>query len=169
MKAFAWILLNFLMVIVPVIVFSVIILWIVYFKRAKSYAGIDVNVFPQDKIDDSNSFFVDIEAATFVYIASWSSTIATFLAGCVVVLISYPLAATLRRQVREGTSSVTTSPQALLLVQLFAGQKLNVVQSWLTLIFKRRGGGGVAFLATASLSVALLVASVFPACNGTQC
>ncbi|KAM0717644.1 hypothetical protein Q7P37_007496 [Cladosporium fusiforme] len=165
MKALGWILLNFLMVIVPVVAFTAAILSIIFFKRADAYAGINTDIFPQDKIDDSKHFHVDIEAATFVYIASWSSTIASFLTGCIVVLLGYPLAAALRRQLRASDSSIAAAPQALLLVQLFAGQKLSVYQSWLALVFKHRGGGAVAFLATASLSLALLIVALIIAAD----
>ncbi|OQU96164.1 hypothetical protein CLAIMM_02279 [Cladophialophora immunda] len=116
--------------------------------------------------DEPGVYYVDISAATFVFIASWSSTIANTLTACVVALLGFPLAALLRRQYQSGQLggaqlSLAQAPQfcllVSLLVSLLAGQKLKVLREYLQLAVKRHDQGWSVNLGVAGLVVAIVL------------
>ncbi|RMZ90661.1 hypothetical protein DV736_g2112, partial [Chaetothyriales sp. CBS 134916] len=159
-KALLSITFNFLLVVGPMVALSIVFLCLIYFNRLLRTAGTDLNIFPQDKIDDTSYYYVDISAATLVYVASWSSTLASTLTGCVVPLLSYSIAAVLQRRPDRGKLSLAQAPQIVLLVQLFAGQRFKVLRRWLSLTFQKHNADIITHFAGVGLTVLLLMVTV---------
>jgi hypothetical protein len=77
---------------VPMLIFSALLLGLIYHFRIVHNSFVSSNLRLNTTHDESNVIYVRLSATTLTTIASWSSTVAPILVGCAVTLISYPVA-----------------------------------------------------------------------------
>lgn len=161
-KALGLIVFNFLLVLLPMTAFSAAFLWLIYHNRVGHTPNSNSQLaFPSGR-DEPGVFYVDISAATLVFIASWSSTIANTLTTCVVGLPGYPLAALLRQQYNRGRLGtgeleIIQAPRLCVLVSLLAGQKMKTIREYLQLTSKKHKRGNSLNFGVGGLVIALLL------------
>lgn len=88
---------------------------------------------PSDR-DDPNAYFVDIDAARFVTISSWASSVASLLPGFVMSLCSFHVSRKLLNKAEKDEVSKLPTPYQLgLLLETFDAQLLSlwdVISYW---------------------------------------
>lgn len=83
---------------------------------------------------DSDAYYVDFNPTTLVTIASWSSTVAPLLAVCAMILVSFPLAESLRNESQSSGSDLPTPFQFSLLLECFTA---GITPLWNALSYRR--------------------------------
>jgi hypothetical protein len=82
-------------------------------------------------ISESDAYFVDINATTLVFIASWSSSLAPILVGFVLTLYSYSVAKDYVRLTRRKLfSSLLTPYQLSILLRFINGSAFSALVYW---------------------------------------
>jgi len=130
------ILIAFTVLTVPMIVFSALLLGLVFHYRVIQNAFASENLAFDSGQDDSGVFLVKISATTLITIASWSSTAAPILVGFAVTLISYPVASgLLSASVKQQQGQLPTLYQLSLLLKMLSSGSPAVLWSWLKYSF----------------------------------
>ncbi|KAJ9663076.1 hypothetical protein H2198_001068 [Neophaeococcomyces mojaviensis] len=115
------ILIAFAVMTVPMIVFSALLLGLIFHYRVVQNAFASENLAFSSGQDDSDVFFVKISATTLITIASWSSTVAPILVGFAVTLTSYPIASgMLSASVKQEPAQLPTPYQLSLLLEMLS-------------------------------------------------
>ena len=83
---------------------------------------------------DSSAYYVDFNPTTLVTIASWSSTVAPLLAVCAMILVSFPLAQSLKTNSQTFGSDLPTPFQLSLLLETLTG---GITPLWNALSYRR--------------------------------
>ena len=93
----------FLVICFPMVVLSGLLLGLVYSKRVKEAEESPSTLqLPNSVQNDACAYLVDYSATRLITIASWTSTVAPFLPGFVMVLLSFPAA---RRMLKNSNAS----------------------------------------------------------------
>ena len=140
------ILIAFAVITLPMIIFSGILLGLVFHYRITQNDFITGDLVFDFGQNDSNAYFVRISATTLTIVASWSSTIAPTLVGFAVTLVSYPVAKGLLTDSNaQDTAQLPTPFQLSLIVRMISSGSIAALWNWLTYSFgwrSRREGQG---------------------------
>ena len=87
---------------------------------------------------DSGAYLVDFSATRLITIASWTSSVAPFLPGFVMTLLSFPAARNLQKSSEEGRSALLPTPYQLnlYLQSLYGG--VGSLWQWAKYLFWRK-------------------------------
>jgi hypothetical protein len=122
----------FIIMTVPMVLFSALLLGLVYHYRIVQNAFVSENLAFDLGQNDSNVFFAKISATTLITIASWCSTIAPILVGFAVTLISYPVASSiLSASEKQKVTELPTPYQLSLLLRMLSNGSLSSLWGWL--------------------------------------
>jgi hypothetical protein len=129
------ILLAFLTLSLPMVAFSsVLIALVFYYRITQATSGLEhlrvPGVEPYNEL--GGAYYVDINATTLVFIASWSSSLAPILVGATITLYSFPVAKDYLRRTQSGTlESLLTPYQLSILLRFINGSPTNALWNWL--------------------------------------
>jgi hypothetical protein len=159
------ILVAFTIMTIPMILFSALLLGLVYHYRIVQNAFVSENLAFDSGQDDSNSFFAKISATTLIVIASWCSTIAPILVGFAVTLISYPVASSiLSASEKQKATELPTPYQLSLLLRMLSNGSLSSLWGWLKYSFgwkgRRQSQGTPMKTLTSILTLSIILRSV---------
>jgi hypothetical protein len=126
------ILLSFTLMTVPMLIFSALLLGLIFHYQVSQNAFVHPNLHFASEADDQKGVLVALSATTLTTIASWSSTLAQILVGCAVTLISFSVArevllAGANNQVRE----LLTPWQMSLMIRMMANGTPTSVWQWI--------------------------------------
>jgi uncharacterized membrane protein YecN with MAPEG domain len=132
--------LSFFVVTLPMLAFSAVLLGLVMKYRVQYSAGPYTNLEMQGFAYSSGSYYVDLSATFLIFVASWSSSVATIAAGFMTALAAYPIAKKYVGLVeRHQTDKLLTPYQLALTIRLLDGGGMGALWEWLKYVFKRRG------------------------------
>ncbi len=112
------------LIVVPMLGLAALLLGLVLAKNVEKPANTSSGTLTLDLRSefDPNAYYVDFNPTTLVTIASWSSTVAPLLAVCAMILVSFPLAQSLKQNSQMSGAELPTPYQfSLLLDSLSAG------------------------------------------------
>lgn len=84
--------------------------------------------------DDGHGIYVDLNASTILFVASWASSLAPMLTGFLMALASFPIARQLSSNIRKGeaySSNLPTPYQLALTLKFLDGSTLAAIWSWM--------------------------------------
>lgn len=110
------ILLAFCIITVPMVVFSGLLLGLVFHFRVVHNEFISKNLSFTGVRNEPNVIYVKISATTLTTVASWSSTVAPILVGFVISLVSYPVARRFLVAVQNNQAPQLPTPYQLSLI-----------------------------------------------------
>ena len=115
-------------IVLPMLLFSAILLGFVFNRRVRHAPSEAVNLrLPQNE-GESSAYYVKMSATTFVFIASWSSSAAPLLSGFIMLLLSFPIASGLLKGSDANDARRLPTPYQLsMLIGLMGG---GVVWLW---------------------------------------
>jgi hypothetical protein len=95
---------------IPLIVFSVVILWLVFHFRIfpSSSPLSDLQTVPNES--DKSYYYVNFSATRLIFIASWSSSIAPMLVAFIMTLSLFPISKALFRLFQSGHTKQLPTP-----------------------------------------------------------
>lgn len=126
------ILFSFLIMTVPMILFSALLLALVLHYRVIHNGFVSENLRFTEAQEDSSAIYVRLSATTLTTVASWSSTLAPILIGFAVALTSYPVARTLLRAARDNRPGQLPTPyQMALMLHMVASGGPGSLWPWL--------------------------------------
>ena len=115
------ILIAFLVMTLPMLLFSGLLLGLIFHLRVVHNGFVSNNLAFSDGHRDSNAIYVRISSTTLITIASWSSTLAPLLIGFTITLISYPVSKAILRAGKFGnTQDLPTPYQLSIILQMIA-------------------------------------------------
>ena len=89
--------------------------------------------------NDENYVYVDLDASTILFVASWASSLAPMLSGFFMALASFPIARLLLSNIRAGRVSAMPTPYQLGLTLKFVdGSALGAIWSWIVYLVSWR-------------------------------
>ena len=101
----------FLVICFPMVVLSGLLLGLVYSKRVKEAEESPSTLqLPNAVQNDASAYLVDYSATRLITIASWTSTVAPFLPGFVMVLLSFPAARRMLKTSNAGRGQNLPTP-----------------------------------------------------------
>lgn len=134
--------LSFLVMTVPMIVFSAILLGLTFALKVEHQGFASPNLrFPGPQEDDS-VILVRINATTYATIASWSSTIAPILVGFAITLSSFPITKTIIHAAENNDAKEMPTPYqfALMLRMTVSGGPASLWHwLWYTVEWRSKG------------------------------
>ena len=134
------ILIAFTIITVPMILFSALLLGLVYHYRVVQNTFSSENLEFDSGQDNSNVFFVKISATTLIAVASWCSTTAPILTGFALTLISYPVASSiLSASEKQKATELPTPYQLSLLLRMLSNGSISSLWVWLKYSFGWKG------------------------------
>jgi hypothetical protein len=134
------ILIAFTVMTLPIIIFTSILLGLVFHYRVTQNDSISGDLASNSDLSHSNVYFVQLSATTLITVASWSSTIAPILVGFAVTLISYPVARGLLTATEKHESAQLPTPfQLSLIVRMISSGTFPALWNWLTYSVSWRG------------------------------
>ena len=144
---------NLLMIVIPTVAFSAILLTLIYCYRVHYQQNLIPGLQSGGDSDEPGVYYVNLNAATLVFIASWSSTVAMTMTGFFVTLLGYPLARMLLHQsdaaVGNGGNSLPSPHHFAAVVTLLAGARMKALRSFLQLTLPgAKGNRGAAATST---------------------
>lgn len=158
-KVYVFVATNFLIILLPMLVFTAVFLGLIYHNEKKVSPSSSPELdFPLNPGRETGVVFVSISAATLAFIASWSSTVATAVTGCVVTLIGYPVASLLRRQSMSNQFRLPSLSEMSLIISMLSGRKLQAVAEALKLSTRSHRTTASTGLGLLGLIVALISA-----------
>jgi hypothetical protein len=125
------ILFSFLVITVPMIVFSGLLLGLIFYYRVVPNESPSVNLtLRTPQYDDY--FLVKLSSTTLITVASWSSTVAPILVGFSLTLVSYPVAKGMVNAVTNNNPDALPTPYQLgLMLRMVATSGPGTLASWL--------------------------------------
>lgn len=141
----------------PMLTFSAVLLGLVMKYRVQYTSGPYANLELQGFAYRSGSYYVDLSATFLIFVASWSSSVATIAGGFMTALAAYPIAKKYAGLVeREQTNKLLTPYQLALAVRLLDGGGIGALWEWLKYAFKgksRRQNQSPALKLTSSIAL----------------
>ncbi|OQV08682.1 hypothetical protein CLAIMM_12910 [Cladophialophora immunda] len=151
--------LSFSLVALPMLVFSALLLGLVYSYRVTHAPAPTSGLRTDDIVDEPGIYYVDLSATVLIFIASWSSTLGPLLAGFLMALASYPLSRRYWKDVQQQQPDLPTPFQLVLILKFFTSAGWGSLYSWIKyLIGWKKQRQSQSRLLTASASVTLLAA-----------
>lgn len=141
------ILLNFAALTLPMLFLSALLLGLIYRHRTTHGAAVSDALAGGDGgvgVDEPGVVYVRISSTTLVTVASWSSTLAPALTGCLVALVSFPAARNLWDAARtqdpgSAASGLPTPWQLALMVRMVVNAGPATLLHWARYFFGCRG------------------------------
>lgn len=160
------ILIAFAIMTLPMIIFSAILLGLVFHFRVVQKPFASSQLAFENGQDDPDVIFVKINATTLNAIASWSSTIAPFVAGFAVTLVSYPVASGILSASKNSEPSHLPTPfQFSLLLRMVSNGSPSALWEWIKYSFgwraRRERQGKPLKILTSILAFGILLRLVF--------
>jgi hypothetical protein len=129
---FSDITLSFVIITVPMLLFTALLLGLVFHYRVTHNEAPYKHLQLQGTTDESGFYYVNLNATFLVFIASWSSSLAPMLVSFVLVLAAYPICRQYLAQARENLRQELLTPYQLALTLCFMnGGGLGALWSWL--------------------------------------
>jgi hypothetical protein len=126
---------------VPMLIFSALLLGLIYHFRIVHNSFVSSNLRFNAGYDESNVIYVRLSATTLTTIASWSSTLAPILVGCAVTLISYPVARGILLAGQDNKPKDLPTPYQLsLMLRMLANGSPASLWHWMNILLAGRVG-----------------------------
>lgn len=149
--------LSLSVVTLPMLTFSAVLLGLVMKYRVQYTSGPYANLELQGFAYRSGSYYVDLSATFLIFVASWSSSVATIAAGFMTALAAYPIAKKYVGLVeRQQTNKLLTPYQLALTIRLLDGGGIGALWEWLKYAIKgksRRQNQSPALKLTSSVAL----------------
>ena len=153
------ILIAFAVMTLPMIIFSGLLLGLVFKYRITQNDFISSDLAFDSDQNDSSAYFVQISATTLTIVASWSSTIAPILVSFAITLVSYPVAKGLLTDSNtQDTAQLPTPFQLSLIVRMISSGSFAALGNWLVYLIGWRGRRESQGRAIKSLTTMLVLA-----------
>jgi hypothetical protein len=123
--------LSFSIVTLPMLAFSALLLWLVYYYRVTHGTAASINLRTPDTVDEPGIYYVDLSATVLIFIASWSSSLGPLLAGFVMSLASYPLSRQFWNDVQDQEPSLPTPFQFALILKFITSSGWGALYGWI--------------------------------------
>ncbi|KAE8446450.1 hypothetical protein EG329_011913 [Mollisiaceae sp. DMI_Dod_QoI] len=127
----------FALVFLPLIAFSIVILWLIFHYRVLPTSSPlpDLRTTPNDH--DDSYYYVNFSSTQILFITSWSSTVAPMLVGLVMTLSLFPISnRLLRLSLSENPHRLPTPQQFAILLGLSEGRIL-ALWNYVSYLFRR--------------------------------
>jgi hypothetical protein len=121
----------FSIVTIPMLVFSAVLLALVYKYRVTHASNTNENLKSSATSDEAGVYYVNLSATVLIFISSWSSSLGPLLLGFLMTLASYPLARHYWSEVREQKPTLPTPFQFALSVKFISGGGWGALYNWL--------------------------------------
>lgn len=102
--------LSFSIITIPMLMFTGVLLGLVYFYRVTHGNDSIENLRFSGDADEPGVYYVNISATVLIFIASWSSSLATFLTSSIMALAAYPIAGQYLRDARSHNPQLLLTP-----------------------------------------------------------
>lgn len=127
---------SWLFATLPVTALTIAFLVMVFHWRVthNAYIGLPKNLQIPSTEDDGNGIYVDLNASTILFVASWASSLAPMLTGFLMALASFPIARQLSSNIRKSlafSSNLPTPYQLALTLKFLDGSALAAIWSWI--------------------------------------
>ncbi|KAJ9602514.1 hypothetical protein H2200_013057 [Cladophialophora chaetospira] len=115
----------------PMLLVTGIFIGLVYANRVSNSADSAENPLATDLPNDSAAYYVNYSAPRLITVSSWASTVASFTATFLMVLISYPVAKNYLRDSKAGSAESLPTVYQLRLIIGVLGGGIGALWSWL--------------------------------------
>lgn len=164
---YADIITNFVIVTVPMLLFTAVLLGLVFHYRVSHNSPPFKDLPIAGAQDEAGVYYVNIEATVLIFISSWSSSLAPILTGFVLALTTYPIARKFLREARAHRPQQLLTPYQLALTLKFLdGGGAGALWNWLKYSFgwkSERQRQASPLKSTASMTtLATILAHVYP-------
>ena len=130
----------FVVMTVPMLIFSALLLGLIYKYRIKENDFVSPNLrFASSQLDE-NAVYVDLSATLLITVASWSSTVAPILVGFAITLVTFPVAKSIMHAANLNQPDRLPTPyQLALMIRMNTASAANSLYHWLryVLFFKK--------------------------------
>ena len=124
--------LSFSVVTIPMLMFTGVLLGLVYHYRITHNEVSFETLRAPGSIDEAGIYYVNLSATVLIFISSWSSSLAAILAGLMMTLASYPIAWRHLRDVRAYRPQRLLTPfQLALTLKFLDGGGWGALWSWI--------------------------------------
>ena len=137
----AWkdITLSCLILTIPMVLFSAILLGLVFHYRVSHHSAPFANLLVGDEQDEPGVYYVKLNATILIFISSWASSLAPALAGFALTLNSFPVTKRLlEAQGRDDVRDLPTPYQLALMLRFISGSTLSSLWTWVKYLFQWR-------------------------------
>ncbi|KAF8847558.1 hypothetical protein BDZ45DRAFT_733530 [Acephala macrosclerotiorum] len=152
----------FALVFFPLIAFSIVILWFIFYyrvitERSRS-ASSDLQTTPNE--NHASYYYINFSATTLLFITSWSSTVAPMLVGMIMTLSLFPISKKLfKLSLSDNPRRLPTPNQFAILLGLSEGRIL-ALWNYIRYTFRRnRAGQSTGLTLTACIYIVAIVIS----------
>ncbi len=122
----------------PLVVLSIALVVLIRAKQVPPNRPSTLFTVPSQ--DDPSVFFVNISAPTFLTIASWSSSVAQAVTGLAIMLVSFPVARTIKKSsLTHRNHELPTPFQLSLILGFLQGGGFGAIWSWMKYQFGWQG------------------------------
>ena len=128
--------LAFFIVSIPMFVFSVVLLGLVYHFRVSHgrvpFSNLD---YPQSQ-DETGVYYVNFGATSLIFVASWSCSLAPALVGFALTMFSFPVAHNYLQHTRKQCKTGLLTPYQLSIVlRQLTGGSLGALWAWVKYLY----------------------------------
>lgn len=123
--------LSFSVVCLPMLMFSALLLGLVYKYRVTHGVATNDNLHMPAMIDEPGIYYVDLSATVLIFVASWSSSLGPLLAGFVMSLASYPLSKRFWNDVQQQEANLPTPFQFALTLKFITSGGWGALYTWI--------------------------------------
>ena len=153
----------------PMLLVTGIFIGLVYANQVSNSDDSSENPLGTGLSADSAAYYVNYSAPRLITVSSWASTVASFTATFLMVLVSYPVAKSYSKDSNSGsTESLPTVYQLRLIIGVLGGG-IGALWSWLQYCFWRRRSkqSRILWLPASSLLGATVLGYVTGVCANT--
>jgi len=131
----------FIVMTVPMVIFSALLLGLIYKYRVKENDFVSPNLRFSAPQLDNNAVYVDLSATLLITVASWSSTVAPILIGFAITLVTFPVAKGMMNAAILNQPDRLPSPyQLALMIRMNTASAANSLYHWMRYVmFFRKG------------------------------
>lgn len=122
----------------PMLLVTGIFIGLVYANQVSNHDDLGANPLSTSQSTDSAAYYIAYSAPRLITVSSWASTVASFTATFIMVLVSYPIAKSYANDSKSGSiEKVPTAYQLRLIIGVLGGG-LGSLWSWLQYCFWRK-------------------------------
>jgi ABC-type transport system involved in multi-copper enzyme maturation permease subunit len=131
----------FVVMTVPMLIFSALLLGLIYKYRVKDNDFVSSNLRFTTRQSNSDAVYVDLNATLLTTVASWSSTVAPILVGFAITLLTFPVAKGMMNAANLNQPDRLPTPyQLALMIRMNTASAANSIYHWLRyILFFRKG------------------------------
>jgi hypothetical protein len=123
---------SFVVITIPMLLFAILLLGLVFFYRVTHNSPPYMQLQLQETTEEPGVYYVKLNSAFLVFIASWSSSLAPILTGFVLTLAAYPICKQYLGQARANLRHELLTPyQLALTLQFMNGGGFGAMWGWL--------------------------------------